>query len=180
MKPVEFQALKVVELKKNIQILKYFLKFTTHQKNLKDCIRLRLSICTKWPVKKNSYQVAFLLEHLDEVQEELEPLRVVVAGHREAQRVVHPYKAHDMAQDDDRVDNQDILGEVEVLPGDRRGILEVGNLEDVEVLEVDNRAELDILEGEAAMVEHTPEVDVAQDRTLEDVEVGYPLMEVLH
>ena len=67
MKPVELQALKVVELKKNIQILKYFLKFTKHQKNLKDCIRLRLSICTKWPVKKNSYQVAFLLEHLDEV-----------------------------------------------------------------------------------------------------------------
>ena len=47
MKPVEFQALKVVELKKNVQILKYFLNFTKHQKNLKYCIRLRLSMYSK-------------------------------------------------------------------------------------------------------------------------------------
>ena len=124
--------------------------------------------------------MAFLLVHLDEVQEELEQPLVVVVGCRGEQRVDHPCKAHGMARDDGRVDNQGIPGAVEVLPGDRRGTPAVGNLEDVEVLEVDNRAELDILEDEAAMVERTPEVDVVQDRTLEDVEVGYPLMEVLH
>jgi hypothetical protein len=84
-----------------------------------------------------------------------------------------------MEQGDGRVDNQGIPGAAEVLPGGRKDTPEMGNLGDVEGLEEDNRAELDILENEVAMVEHTPEVDVAQDRTLEDVEVGYPLVVVL-